>query len=94
MIDKRSGPYEVIAKLGEGGIGEVYRATGTGLQRVVAIMLSFVAFTDNRKRQARQRARESRIMEAMLGIRMLGVEGGLDRGRHGACGCRPREPGS
>jgi serine/threonine protein kinase/tetratricopeptide (TPR) repeat protein len=33
----RLGPYEIISRLGAGGMGEVYRATDTRLQRVVAI---------------------------------------------------------
>jgi serine/threonine protein kinase len=33
----RLGPYEIVALLGAGGMGEVYRATDTRLERVVAI---------------------------------------------------------
>ena len=33
----RLGPYEIVAPLGSGGMGEVYRATDTRLERVVAI---------------------------------------------------------
>ena len=33
----RLGPYEIISPLGAGGMGEVYRATDTRLERVVAI---------------------------------------------------------
>ena len=33
----RLGPYEIVAPIGAGGMGEVYRATDTRLGRTVAI---------------------------------------------------------
>ncbi|HYV42274.1 MAG TPA: hypothetical protein VEO02_10840 [Thermoanaerobaculia bacterium] len=36
-IGSRLGPYEVLSPLGAGGMGEVYRARDTRLERTVAI---------------------------------------------------------
>jgi Tol biopolymer transport system component len=53
MIGSRLGPYEITAKLGEGGMGEVYRATDTKLKRDVAIKVLPAAFGEDRERLAR-----------------------------------------
>ena len=53
MIGNRLGPYEITAKLGEGEMGEVYRATDTRLKRDVAIKVLPAAFTEDKERLAR-----------------------------------------
>jgi Tol biopolymer transport system component len=49
----RLGSYEITAKLGEGGMGEVYRATDSKLRREVAIKVLPAAFTADTERLAR-----------------------------------------
>ncbi|MDB4324720.1 protein kinase [bacterium] len=49
----RLGPYEIASLLGEGGMGEVYRATDTKLKRDVAIKVLPAAFTEDPERLAR-----------------------------------------
>jgi predicted ATPase len=46
----RLGPYEIVAPLGAGGMGEVYRARDTRLDRTVAIKLLPDAFSANKNR--------------------------------------------
>ncbi|SVD08597.1 uncharacterized protein METZ01_LOCUS361451, partial [marine metagenome] len=49
----RVGIYEVTAKIGEGGMGEVYQARDTTLDRDVALKVLPEAFTADPDRLAR-----------------------------------------
>jgi eukaryotic-like serine/threonine-protein kinase len=49
----RLGPYEILALVGKGGMGEVYRAHDDRLRRDVAIKLSKDEFTERFTREAR-----------------------------------------
>ena len=49
----RLGPYEIIAPLGAGGMGEVFRARDTRLDRTVAIKICTGHFTERFEREAR-----------------------------------------
>src|SRR5215510_1125204 len=49
----RFGPYEVIAPIATGGMGEVHRARDTRLNRDVAIKILPAAFADNPVRRMR-----------------------------------------
>jgi serine/threonine protein kinase len=39
LSGKRLGPYEILSAIGAGGMGEVYRARDTRLDRIVAIKI-------------------------------------------------------
>ena len=60
----RLGPYEIIAALGAGGMGEVYRAHDSRLSRDVAIKTLPPAFSDNPDRLTRFR-REARMLASL-----------------------------
>src|SRR6185369_9047539 len=47
------GPYEILALIGKGGMGEVYRARDPRLNRDVAIKVSAGQFTERFEREAR-----------------------------------------
>ena len=80
----RLGVYEIVAPLGAGGMGEVYRARDTTLQRDVAIKVLSAAFTDDADRLARFE-REARVLAALnhphvgaiYGIEKFGGAGAL-----------------
>src|SRR5262249_46278536 len=50
---ERLGPYEILSPIGAGGMGEVYKARDTRLDRIVAIKFSKEAFTERFEREAR-----------------------------------------
>jgi eukaryotic-like serine/threonine-protein kinase len=52
-VGTRLGPYEILALIGSGGMGEVYRARDPRLGRDVAIKISAERFGDRFEREAR-----------------------------------------
>src|SRR5262245_16997772 len=60
----RLGPFEIVAPLGAGGMGEVYRARDTNLHRDVAIKILPDAFAADAERLARFE-REARVLAAL-----------------------------
>src|ERR1700732_1678725 len=49
----RLGPYEILAPIGAGGMGEVYRAHDSRLNRAVAIKVSPAQFSERFEREAK-----------------------------------------
>ena len=58
------GPYEVVGLIGQGGMGEVYRARDTTLDRDVALKVLPEAFTADPDRLARFE-REAKVLASL-----------------------------
>ena len=63
-VGTRLGPYEIVAAIGAGGMGEVYRATDSNLKRSVAIKVLPAAVAGDEDRLARFR-REAEVLAAL-----------------------------
>ena len=58
------GPYTIVGKLGEGGMGQVFRATDTKLKRQVAIKILPPALATDADRMARFQ-REAEVLASL-----------------------------
>jgi serine/threonine-protein kinase len=81
VASTRLGPYEIVAPLGAGGMGEVYRARDTRLEREVAVKVLPELFAQDPDRRARFE-REARAVAALshpniLSIHDYGTQGGI-----------------
>ena len=74
----RLGPYEVVAPIGAGGMGEVYRARDARLQRDVAVKV----LPDDVARDADRRARFEREAQAVAALSHPNVLAIFDTGSH------------
>ena len=68
------GPYEVLAPIGKGGMGEVYKAKDTRLDRTVAIKVLPTEFAFDRERLARFE-REAKLLASLNHPNIASVHG-------------------
>jgi len=64
MIGTRLGPYEIQSAIGSGGMGEVYRARDTKLNRDVALKVLPASFASDPDRLARFK-REAQVLASL-----------------------------
>ena len=74
MIGQVLGPYQVLSKLGEGGMGQVFRARDTRLDRDVAIKILPEAVAHDADRLARFR-REAKTLASLNHPNIAGIHG-------------------
>ncbi len=79
MIGQSFGPYQVLAKLGEGGMGEVYRARDSRLNRDVALKFLSPSVTGDPERLARF-TREAQVLASLNHPNIGGIYGLEDAG--------------
>src|SRR5437763_14957368 len=79
----RLGPFEIVAPLGAGGMGEVYRARDTRLGRDVAIKILPEAWLADADRRARFE-REARVLASLNHPRIASIYGVEEAAGHRA----------
>jgi len=80
VIGDRLGPYEVLAKLGEGGMGQVFRARDTKLNRNVALKVLPDSFAGDPDRLARF-TREAQTLASLNHPNIAHIHGLEESGR-------------
>ena len=78
----RLGPYEIVALIGAGGMGEVYKARDTRLERIVAIRVLPAHLADNSELRERFE-REAKTIASLnhphiCTLHDIGREDGID----------------
>src|ERR1700735_2303403 len=68
------GPYEIVAPLGAGGMGEVYRAHDAKLSRDVALKIISPAFANDEQRMARFQ-REAQVLASLNHTHIAAIYG-------------------
>ena len=89
MTGTSLGPYQIVAKLGEGGMGEVYRATDTKLKRQVAIKILPASVAADHDRLVRFR-REAEVLASLNHPNIAAIYG-LEEGQEGREGQEGQE---
>ena len=79
IVGQTIGPYTIIAKLGEGGMGQVYRARDTTLNRDVALKILPEAVAADADRLARF-TREAQTLAALNHHNIAHIHGVEDSG--------------
>ena len=74
MINTTIAHYRITVKLGQGGMGEVYRATDTKLDREVAIKVLPEAFSRDAHRMARFE-REAKVLASLNHSNIASIHG-------------------
>ncbi|HTC35419.1 MAG TPA: protein kinase [Bryobacteraceae bacterium] len=81
-IGDRLGPYEISGLIGKGGMGEVYRARDTRLERTVAIKVLPAEFSAQEER-LRRFEQEARVLGAFSHPNLLAIHDvGSENGTH------------
>jgi Tol biopolymer transport system component len=78
-LGDRLGPFEILSALGEGGMGAVYRARDSRLNRDVAIKVLLAAVADDPERRARFE-REAQVLASLNHPNIAHIHGLEDAG--------------
>src|SRR5579863_4551681 len=79
LAGTKLGPYEIVAPLGAGGMGEVYRARDTKLNREVALKVLPAAMANDAERMARFQ-REAQVLASLNHPSIASIYGLEDSG--------------
>ena len=74
MMEQTIAHYRITDKIGQGGMGEVYRATDTKLNRDVAIKVLPESFAEDRDRMARF-SREAQVLASLNHPNIAAIHG-------------------